>query len=127
VEADQRIAESNNAAIGRLRSAARGFQDPNAFITMILLDRADLAPDLALGNRLMTHGTDSCPQRSGQRHGMEEPVVTPNVDCAVGDSRRRPNDGAGLIAPALLSALSVQREQGVSVAARVDDSSGHRW
>jgi transposase len=40
------IAESNNAAIGRLRSAARGFQDPNAFITMILLDRADLAPDL---------------------------------------------------------------------------------
>jgi len=40
------IAESNNAAIGRLRSAARGFQDPEAFITMIMLDRADLAPDL---------------------------------------------------------------------------------
>jgi transposase len=40
------IAESNNAAIGRLRSAARGFHDPNAFITMILLDRAELAPDL---------------------------------------------------------------------------------
>lgn len=40
------IAESNNAAIGRLRSAARGFQDPQAFITMIMLDRADLAPDL---------------------------------------------------------------------------------
>lgn len=40
------IAESNNAAIGRIRSAARGFQDPKAFITMIMLDRADLAPDL---------------------------------------------------------------------------------
>jgi len=40
------IAESNNAAIGRIRSAARGFQDPQAFITMIMLDRADLAPDL---------------------------------------------------------------------------------
>ncbi len=40
------IAESNNAAIGRLRSAARGFQDPKAFITMIMLDRADLAPEL---------------------------------------------------------------------------------
>jgi transposase len=40
------IAESNNAAIGRLRSAARGFHDPQAFITMIMLDRADLAPDL---------------------------------------------------------------------------------
>ena len=40
------IAESNNAAIGRIRSAARGFQDPKAFITMIMLQRADLAPDL---------------------------------------------------------------------------------
>lgn len=40
------IAESNNAAIGRLRSAARGFKDPQAFITMIMLDRADLAPEL---------------------------------------------------------------------------------
>ena len=40
------IAESNNAAIGRLRSAARGFHDPQAFITMIMLDRAGLAPEL---------------------------------------------------------------------------------
>ncbi len=40
------IAESNNAAIGRIRSAARGFQNPKAFITMIMLERADLAPDL---------------------------------------------------------------------------------
>jgi len=40
------IAESNNAAIGRIRSAARGFQDPKAFITMIMLERADLAPEL---------------------------------------------------------------------------------
>ena len=40
------IAESNNAAIGRLRGAARGFQDPQAFITMIMLERADLAPAL---------------------------------------------------------------------------------
>ena len=40
------IAESNNAAIGRIRSAARGFQDPQAFITMIMLDHAKLAPDL---------------------------------------------------------------------------------
>lgn len=40
------IAESNNAAIGRLRSNARGFHDPGAFITMIMLDRAGIAPDL---------------------------------------------------------------------------------
>jgi len=40
------ISESNNAAIGRIRSAARGFHDPRAFITMIMLDRSGLAPDL---------------------------------------------------------------------------------
>lgn len=40
------IAESNNAAIGRIRGAARGFQDPKAFITMIMLERSRLAPDL---------------------------------------------------------------------------------
>jgi transposase len=40
------IAESNNAAIGRIRANARGFHDPEAFITMIMLDRAGLAPDL---------------------------------------------------------------------------------
>lgn len=40
------IAESNNAAIGRLRTNARGFHDPEAFITMIMLDRAGIAPDL---------------------------------------------------------------------------------
>jgi hypothetical protein len=43
------IAESSDAAICRLRSAARAFQDLNAFITMIMLDRADLAPDLPPG------------------------------------------------------------------------------
>jgi len=40
------IAESNNAAIGRIRTNARGFQDPEAFITMIMLDRAGIAPTL---------------------------------------------------------------------------------
>jgi len=40
------IAESNNAAIGRIRGAARGFQDPKAFITMIMLERGGLAPAL---------------------------------------------------------------------------------
>ncbi|MGK2886880.1 MAG: ISL3 family transposase, partial [Rhodococcus sp. (in: high G+C Gram-positive bacteria)] len=40
------IAESNNASIGRIRANARGFHDPNAFITMIMLDRANLAPHL---------------------------------------------------------------------------------
>ena len=40
------IAESNNAAIGRLRTNARGFHDPEAFITIIMLDRAGLTPDL---------------------------------------------------------------------------------
>jgi transposase len=40
------IAESNNASIGRIRTNARGFHDPEAFITMIMLDRAGLAPDL---------------------------------------------------------------------------------
>jgi len=40
------ISESNNAAIGRLRSAARGFHDPESFITMIMLNRASIAPQL---------------------------------------------------------------------------------
>lgn len=40
------IAESNNASIGRIRANARGFHDPEAFITMIMLDRAGLGPDL---------------------------------------------------------------------------------
>jgi hypothetical protein len=40
------IAESNNASIGRLRANARGFHKPEAFITMTLLDRAGIAPDL---------------------------------------------------------------------------------
>jgi len=40
------IAESNIAAIGRIRANARGFHDPEAFITMIMLDRGGLAPDL---------------------------------------------------------------------------------
>jgi transposase len=40
------ISESNNAAIGRIRSNARGFHDPESFITMIMLDRAGIAPQL---------------------------------------------------------------------------------
>jgi transposase len=40
------IAESNNAAIGRIRSAARGFHNPESFITMIMLDRAGINPQL---------------------------------------------------------------------------------
>jgi transposase len=40
------ISESNNAAIGRIRSPARGFHDPENFITMIMLDRAGIAPQL---------------------------------------------------------------------------------
>jgi transposase len=40
------IAEANNAAIGRLRTNARGFHDPEAFITMIMLDRAGIGPEL---------------------------------------------------------------------------------
>lgn len=40
------IAESNNAAIGRIRANARGFHDPEAFITMIMLDRAGIRPTL---------------------------------------------------------------------------------
>jgi len=40
------VSESNNAAIGRIRSAARGFHDPESFITMIMLDRAGIAPQL---------------------------------------------------------------------------------
>lgn len=40
------VAESNNASIGRIRANARGFHDPEAFITMVMLDRAGLAPNL---------------------------------------------------------------------------------
>ncbi len=38
--------ESNNAAIGRIRPAARGFHNPESFITMIMLDRAGIAPKI---------------------------------------------------------------------------------
>lgn len=40
------ISESNNASIGRIRANARGFHDPEAFIKMIMLDRAGIAPAL---------------------------------------------------------------------------------
>jgi len=40
------ISESNNAAIGRFRSAARGFHEPESFITMIMFHRAGVAPKL---------------------------------------------------------------------------------
>ena len=40
------IAESNNAHIGRLRAAARGFHTAKAFITMIYLDRSGITPNL---------------------------------------------------------------------------------
>ena len=40
------IAEANNAHIGRLRNAARGFHTAKAFITMIMLDRAGITPTL---------------------------------------------------------------------------------
>ena len=40
------IAESNNASIGRIRANARGFHDPEAFITIILLDRGGHTPNL---------------------------------------------------------------------------------
>ncbi len=40
------IAESNNASIGRLRTNARSFHDPQAFITMVMLDRSGIAPTL---------------------------------------------------------------------------------
>ena len=44
------VSESNNAAIGRIRSAARGFHDPESLITMIMLDRAGIAPQLPWAN-----------------------------------------------------------------------------
>jgi len=40
------ISESNNASIGRIRSNARGFHNPESFIAMIMLDRAGIAPNL---------------------------------------------------------------------------------
>ena len=40
------IAESNNSVIGRIRRNANGFHNPQAFITMIMLGRGDLAPNL---------------------------------------------------------------------------------
>jgi transposase len=40
------ISESNNASIGRIRANARGFHDPESFITMIMLDRGGFTPDL---------------------------------------------------------------------------------
>lgn len=40
------ISESNNAAIGRIRSNARGFHFAERFVTMVMLDRAGIAPAL---------------------------------------------------------------------------------
>ena len=40
------IAESVNASIGRIRTNARGFHNPEAFIAMIHLDRSRLTPPL---------------------------------------------------------------------------------
>lgn len=40
------LAESNNSAIGRIRTNARGFHKPASFITMIMLERAGLTPQL---------------------------------------------------------------------------------
>jgi transposase len=40
------IAESNNASIGRLRTNAHAFHDPQAFITMVMRDRSGIAPGL---------------------------------------------------------------------------------
>ena len=37
---------NRNASIGRLRTNARGFHTADAFITMIMLDRAGIAPQL---------------------------------------------------------------------------------
>lgn len=53
------IAESNNAAIGRLRTNARGFHDPQNFITMIMLDRAGIRPDLPWPQRHRRPGGDA--------------------------------------------------------------------
>lgn len=40
------IAEANNSVIGRIRRNANGFHNPESFITMIMLDRGGLGPDL---------------------------------------------------------------------------------
>lgn len=40
------LAESVNACIGRIRANARGFHSAQTFISMIMLDRAGIAPDL---------------------------------------------------------------------------------
>jgi len=55
------IAESNNAAIGRLRTNARGFHDPENFITMIMLDRAGIRPELPWCPRRRGPGADASP------------------------------------------------------------------
>ncbi len=40
------IAEQSNASIDRIRTNARVFHNPEALITMTMLDRAGLSPDL---------------------------------------------------------------------------------
>jgi hypothetical protein len=40
------IAEFNNASISRIRANARRFHDPEAFITMVMLDRAGITLSL---------------------------------------------------------------------------------
>ena len=50
------IAESNNAAVGRIPSAARGSYDSMSLRTMIMSDRAGIT-STALGRGLVTHET----------------------------------------------------------------------
>ena len=40
------IAEANNSVIGRIRRNANGFHNPQAFITMVMLNRGGLGPNL---------------------------------------------------------------------------------
>ena len=58
------FAESNNAAIGRIRTNARGFHGSEAFSQNDDHARPSRHQTrTALGHSLMTHDTDSCPQR----------------------------------------------------------------
>jgi hypothetical protein len=65
------ISKSNNTAIGRIRSAAWGFHDPESFITMIMLDRTGIATQLpwaVLSHDLRHRQKTRCSHLFGQFH-----------------------------------------------------------
>src|SRR5581483_3837165 len=97
------IAESVNAAIGRIRTNARGFHDPQPFIAMIMLDRAGIAPDLPWARPARTINSCDSPGEAMPLHRFLT-CVPPCLEGGVNPGRRpsrwdTKRSGVGLTPP----------------------------